>query len=71
MYLRTPEPLAVSSKVVLSLPLEEGSHIQLKGIVIHAKSGFAKHHPGMGIKFTEVGDHEHGIIANLIKKAAD
>ena len=69
--LRTPEPFAVGSKVELSLPLEGGRHIQLKGIVIHAKSGIAKHHPGMGIEFTEVGDYEREIIINLMKNAAD
>jgi uncharacterized protein (TIGR02266 family) len=69
--LRTPEPFAVGSKVELSLPLEGGRHIQLKGIVIHARSGIAKHHPGMGIEFTEVGDYEGKIISNLMKNAAD
>jgi len=70
IYLRTPEPFAAGSKVELSLPLEGGSPIQLKGIVRHAKSGIAKQHPGMGIGFTEVGTHEQKIITNLIKKAA-
>jgi uncharacterized protein (TIGR02266 family) len=68
--LRTPEPFAVGSKVELSFPLEGGSHIRVKGIVIHAKSGIAKHHPGMGVEFTEVGDYERKIISTLMKNAA-
>jgi uncharacterized protein (TIGR02266 family) len=69
--LKTTVPFAIGSKVELSLPLEGGRHIQLKGIVIHARSGIAKHHPGMGIEFTEVGDYEREIIINLMKNAAD
>lgn len=68
--LRTPEPFAVGSKVELSLPLEGGKHVRLKGIVIHAKSGIAKHHPGMGIEFIEVGDYERKAISNLMKNAS-
>ena len=68
--LKTTEPFAVGSKVELSLPLEGGRHIQLKGIVVNARSGTTKDQPGMGIEFNEVRDYERKIISNLMKNAA-
>ena len=70
MYVTTPKPFAVGSKVELSLPLDGGNHITLKGVVANARSGVGKHQPGMGIRFNEVGDYQRKIISNLVKKAA-
>lgn len=68
--LKTTVPFAIGSKVELSLPLEGGNHIHLKGIVVNARSGNAKNQAGMGIEFHEVRDYERKIISNLMKKAA-
>jgi hypothetical protein len=70
IYLRTPEPFGVGSKMELSVLVEGGSPLLLKGTVMHAKIGIAKEHPGMGIEFNGVGVHELKILTNLIKKAS-
>ena len=70
MYLKTTEAFAVGSKVELSLPLEGGNHITLHGVVVNARSSTGKHQPGMGIKFSEVGDYQRKLISALLKKAA-
>ena len=68
--LKATEPFALGSKVELSLPLERGNHLHLKGVVVNARSGTTKNQPGMGIEFNEVGAYERKIISNLLKKAA-
>jgi uncharacterized protein (TIGR02266 family) len=70
MCLKTTEPFAVGAKVELSLPLEGGNHINLKGVVVNARSSTGKHQPGMGIEFNDVGDYQRKLISNLVKKAA-
>lgn len=70
IYLETTEPFAIGSKVDLSLPLEGGNRIHLKGIVVNARSGIATHQSGMGIEFNQIGDYERKVISNLIKKGA-
>jgi len=72
MYIKTKEPFPVASEVKISLPLEGGSHIHLKGLVVHARrpvSDIFGHPPGMGIEFKEVTDDERKTLRNFIKKA--
>ena len=73
VYIKTNDPFPVGSKVEISLPMEAGSHIHLRGIVVSAKrpSGDMSEHPaGMGIEFKEVRDDERKILRDFVKRAS-
>jgi len=70
MYIKTKEPFPVGSKVVIAFPLEKGSLIHLKGIVVNIQSRIGKQPPGMGIEFKEVSEDEQKKLRDFLKKAA-
>jgi len=70
MYIQTNEPLPVGSKVVISFPLEAGSHLNLKGIVANTQCEIGKQPPGMGIEFKEVRDDERKRLSDYVKRAS-
>ncbi len=67
----TKAPFPVGSKVVISLPLETGSHINLKGVVSHIKYDVRKNPIGMGIEFREVRDDERKMLSDFLKKMTE
>ena len=69
--LRQKTPSPVGSEVAISLPMEAGSHIHLRGIVMSAKlpSANTPGHPvGMGIEFKEVRDEELTILRDFVRE---
>ena len=67
--IKTKEPFPVASKVVISLTVEAGSHMHLKGVVVNTKYDIGKHPTGMGIEFREVRDDERKMLSDFVKKA--
>ena len=70
MYIEAAEPLAVGSKVVISMPLKAGSHLSLNGVVANSSPGTGKLPPGMGIEFKEVMDKERKMLMNFLKSSS-
>ena len=70
MYIKIKEPFPVGSKVVMAFPLETGSLIHLKGVVVNIKSDVGKQPPGMGIQFKEVGNYKRKILRDFVKNAS-
>jgi Tfp pilus assembly protein PilZ len=73
VFIKTNEPFPAGSKVDISLPMEAGSHIHLRGIVVSVKlppSGIPGHQTGMGIKFEEIGDDELKILRDFVKRVS-
>jgi len=70
MYIKTKGPFPVASKVVIAFPLEKGSLIHLKGVVVNMQSGIGKQPPGMGIEFKEVSEDELKWLRDFVKKAS-
>jgi type IV pilus assembly protein PilZ len=71
VFIKTDEPFPAGSNVDISLPIEAGSHIYLRGIVVSAKrpSGdMSENKAGMGIEFKEVRDDERTILRDFIKR---
>jgi uncharacterized protein (TIGR02266 family) len=74
MFIKTTEPFPAGSEVKISFPLEKESRIYLKGVIVYSKSPSAditKRQPGMGIKFTEVGDAERKILMSLARRSGE
>ena len=74
MFIKTTEPFPADSEVKISFPLEKESRIYLKGVIVYSKppsADITKRQPGMGIKFTEVGDAERKILMSLARRAGD
>ena len=70
MYIKTTEPLPVGSKVVISFPLEAGSHLNLKGNVANTQREIGKQPPGMGIEFREIRDDEKKMLREFVKRVS-
>ena len=70
MYIQTKEPLPIDSTVVISFPLNTGTHFHLKGVVVNIKSDVGKQPPGMGIQFKEVGNYKRKILRDFVKNAS-
>lgn len=70
VYIKTTGPFPVGSEVKISLPLEAGSHIDLKGVVVNTKPDYGKYPPGMGIEFKELRENELRTLRDLVKGAA-
>jgi Tfp pilus assembly protein PilZ len=74
MYIRTKEPFPAGSEVEITLSLEVGSQIYLKGVVVYKTVSLgvsSKLPPGMAIEFKEIGDKEKGTLRSYIKRALD
>ena len=69
IYIKTAESLAVGSEVKISLDLEAGWRISLKGLVVHINSNTGKYPPGMGIEFKDVSADNRSILSGFVKKA--
>jgi uncharacterized protein (TIGR02266 family) len=73
IFIKTKEPFQVGSEVALSLPMEAGSHIRMRGIVRSVKlpsENIAGHPAGMGIEFKEVRDEELKILRDFVAQAS-
>jgi uncharacterized protein (TIGR02266 family) len=73
VFIKTDEPFPDGSRVEISLPIEAGSHIHLRGIVVSVKrtTGSMSGLPsGMGIEFREVRDDERRILRDFIKRVS-
>ncbi len=73
VYINTEHPFPAGTDVEVSLPLEGGSHIHLKGTVAHAahnSGGISQCPDGMGIEFKEVRDDERRILREFARRAA-
>ena len=73
IYIKTEEPFPSGSRMEISLPLERGNHIRLRGIVKSANrpSGNKSGQPaGMGIEFKEVRDDERKILRDFVRRAS-
>ncbi len=73
VYIKTDDPFPAGTEVEISLPMEGGSHIHLKGRVAHARSHSVDSPDcpaGMGIEFKEVGDDERRILRGYAKRAS-
>jgi type IV pilus assembly protein PilZ len=73
VYIKSEAPFPAGTEVEISLPLEAGSHIHLRGAVAHARhhsNGIPEYPAGMGIEFKEVGDDERRILRGFTKRAS-
>ena len=73
VYIKTEDPFPAGTEVEISLPLEAGSHIHLKGAVAHAihhSNDISERPAGMGIEFKEVRDDERRILRDFAKRAS-
>jgi len=71
VFIKTKDPFPAGSRVDISLPMEAGSHIHLRGLVVSAKlpsRDMSEDYAGMGIEFKEVGDDERKILRDLKMK---
>ena len=70
VYIKAEKPFPAGSKVEISLPLEGGSHIHLRGIVVSVKDSSGEISAGMGIEFREVRDDERKRLRCFVKNAS-
>jgi len=70
MYITSKEPFPAGSKLEITLPLQVGNRVHLKGIVVNTNRNIGKNPPGMGIEFKEVRDDQRMILRNFLKNAA-
>lgn len=74
MYLRTEAPFPADSIMEITLPLEEGSSINLTGTVVYKKDpsgGTSKLPAGMAIEFKKVSEKETDMLRSYISKIPD
>ena len=68
-FIRKKEPFPKGSKVQITLPLNDERAVQLQAEVVHVKELFGHvFPPGMGIKFTEISDHEIALLKNYLEQ---
>ena len=73
MYIKTKEPFPAGPEVEISLSLEAGSHIRVKGTVVHAKhpvSEMVGHPPVMGIEFKGVRDDDRKTLRDFVTRTS-
>jgi Tfp pilus assembly protein PilZ len=61
MYIRKTNPFPTGSSLEITMPLENGGSITLKGVVVHVKgllSNVLDATPGMGVQFKEITDNQ-------------
>jgi two-component system, chemotaxis family, chemotaxis protein CheY len=76
IYLRKNEPFPIGSKIDMTLPLDEGLEIQLKGVVIYTQElfgGLLKLPPGMAVEFKGIAGENYDTMVNFVENllAAD
>jgi CheY-like chemotaxis protein len=68
-FIRKKDPFPKGSNVQITLPLNDERAVQLQAEVVHVKELFGHvFPPGMGIKFTEITDHESAILKNYLEQ---
>ena len=73
MYVNTNRPFPIGTQLEITLDLDPGTQIHLKGIVIYIKRPFSdifEHPSGMAIEFREINDNDRGILRDFIKRAS-
>jgi len=73
MYIKTNTPFPIGTKLEITLHLDAGTQIHLKGVVIYIKRPFSdifEHPSGMAIEFREINDNDRRILRDFIKKAS-
>ena len=71
VFIQTNEPFPAGSVVEMSLPMDAGSHIHLRGVVVSVKrlyGDISGNSTGMGIEFKEVGDNERKMLRDFVKR---
>jgi len=68
-FIRKKDPFPKGSNIQISLPLHDESAVQLQGEVVFVKELFGHiFPPGMGIKFTDITDHNIAILKNYLEQ---
>ena len=68
-FIRKKDPFPKGSNLQISLPLHDESAVQLQGEVVFVKDLFGHiFPPGMGIKFTDITDHDIAILKNYLEQ---
>jgi len=68
-FIRKKDPFPKGSRLQITLPLNDENAVQLQGEVVHVRELFGHvFPPGMGIKFTEITDHEITILKNFLER---
>ncbi len=65
IYIRKTNPFPVGLEVDITMPLDNGDSIQLKGVVVHIKgllSDVLNTTPGMGLQFKDITDDQMTIL---------
>jgi uncharacterized protein (TIGR02266 family) len=73
MFIKAEEPFPVGSEVAISVSLDAGSNLRLRGIVMSAKlspGSMPGHIAGMGIEFKEVRDDELRILRDFVTRTS-
>ena len=73
VFIKTAEPFPAGSNVDISLPMEAGSHIHLRGTVVSVKRpsvNMPEQQTGMGIEFKETGAEEIRILKDFVKRVS-
>jgi uncharacterized protein (TIGR02266 family) len=73
LYIKTEDPFPAGTEVKISLPLEAGSHVHLKGTVTHAirnSKDISGRPTGMGIEFKCIRDDERRILRDFAKRTS-
>jgi len=73
IYILTNAPFPIGTKLEMALPLDAGTQIHVKGVVIYIKRPFSdvfEHPSGMAIEFREMTDDDRRILRDFIKRAS-
>jgi type IV pilus assembly protein PilZ len=73
MFIKTEEPFPVGSEVAISVSLDAGCHLRLRGVVMSAKLpsvNLSGHLAGMGIEFKEVREDELRILRDFVTRTS-
>lgn len=65
VYIMKTNPFPVGSVLEITMPLDNGNSVQLKGVVVHVKglfSDISNSTPGMGLQFQEINDNQMMIL---------
>jgi uncharacterized protein (TIGR02266 family) len=71
VFIKTDMPRQVGTMVLMQIPLPDGSHVQLRGMVRHIKylAGVPGNPPlGMGIEFADLSEDEQVFLQSLLEK---
>jgi uncharacterized protein (TIGR02266 family) len=74
IYIRTKEPFPEGAEVALTLPLEEGTQVQLSGVIVYTineTGGSLKRPAGIAIEFSTRNDAEIERLRSYLEKMSD